>query len=90
MTPGRASAPGSTPGALARKGLADQTEAYRRGAAIYRDEVEGRLRAIGCALVLAHRGELDQADADEAVSKLVIRADQWMRVYEAERGPVSP
>ena len=86
---GRDPAPASAVGAGDRSGLGDQAEGYRRAARIYRDEVDGRLRALAARWCWSVRGELGRAEADELIDKLVTRADQWMRVYEAERGLAS-
>ena len=87
MTVARGSGPSSSPGPLAKTNPTrdDLTSGLNKAARIYRDEVAGRLAAAGAAMLLIRRGELSQAEADELVDRLVTRADQWMRVYEAEK-----
>jgi hypothetical protein len=65
----------------ARTTQGDLTSAAR----IYEAEIDGRLRSIGCIEVLVRRGEVGRAEADQFISKLATQADQWYRVYEAER-----
>jgi hypothetical protein len=78
----RESGPKAAPQIFPRRNTQHEDTSAAR---IYRDEVDGRLRAIGCAEVAVRRGELGRAEADELIAKLATRACQWILVYEAER-----